>query len=443
MIHDAIEYYHELLSNRHLDSTIERLQSCEQKLSIAGRPVCTVLRPYFIPSGLYAEIKAASDLVMRGISTLCHVLMENPDFRKQLDLSPAEEKIIHVNTGYGSPAVSSRLDGFLSGDGVLRFVEYNSDSPGGIGYGDVLGEVFASMPIATEFAQRYPFRMVPARKFVFDSLLTAYHRWGGKGLPSIGIIDWKEAPTFSEFLLFQEFFEKHGCRVKIGDPRELEYRDGKLYLHDFAIELVYKRLVVGEMLERLGTENTLVQAARDGAVCVANGFGVQLAFRKILFALLSEPVHSNMFDPAVRKAIQRHIPWTRRVRAGRTDYAGRTVDLLAFIRENRERLVIKPAGEYGGRGVVLGWQSTPQIWETTIDQALTAAYVIQERVPVGSEPYPSLQDGKLTFTQRYFDLDPYVWNGEQIEGCGVRLSQSPLLNVSAGGGSATPLFILL
>ncbi len=153
--------------------------------------------------------------------------MKDADLRKQMDLSSAEEAIIQVNTGYGLPDVSARLDGFLSGD-TFQFVEYNSDSPGGIGYGEVLGELFASMPVLQEFSGRYPFRTIPVRSFVFKSLLRAYHQWGGRGLPAIGIIDWKETPTYPEFLLFQEYFEKHGCRVKIGDPRELEYKDGRL-----------------------------------------------------------------------------------------------------------------------------------------------------------------------------------------------------------------------
>ena len=55
---------------------------------------------------------------------------------------------------------------------------------------------------------------------------------------------------------------------------------------------------------------------------------------------------------------------------------------------------------------------------------------------------PSIIDGELRFDERYLDLDPYVWDGERVEGCGVRLSKLALLNVSAGGGSATPMFII-
>jgi hypothetical protein len=443
MTRSAIDHYHELLQNKHLESTREILESARDRLSVGGRPVCTVLRPYFLDERTYEYVKNASRLVMKGISEFCRHLLNHPELRKHLDLNEDEETIIQVETGYGLPDVSGRLDGFLSDQNTFQFVEYNADSPGGIGYGDALSELFASMPLLQEFQQRFPFTTIPVRNLTFHSILRAYQNWGGKGLPAIGIIDWKETPTYPEFLLFQEYFEKHGCRVKIGDPRDLEYKNGKLFLNGFAIELVYKRLVVGEMLQRLGTDNALVHAARDRAVCVANGFGVQMAFHKTLFALLSDPQNTTkVLEDNLISAIATHIPWTRKVQEMKTQYKGRQIDLIPFISANQNSLVLKPGADYGGKGVVLGWEATKEEWSNALKTALSSSYVVQERVNVGAEMYPSMTDGQLDFHERFFDLDPYVWNGEQIEGCGVRLSRAALLNVSAGGGSATPMLIL-
>ena len=35
---------------------------------------------------------------------------------------------------------------------------------------------------------------------------------------------------------------------------------------------------------------------------------------------------------------------------------GTTVDLLPFIERERDQLVLKPNDEYGGKGIVLGWE---------------------------------------------------------------------------------------
>jgi uncharacterized circularly permuted ATP-grasp superfamily protein len=175
---------------------------------------------------------------------------------------------------------------------------------------------------------------------------------------------------------------------------------------------------------------------------MANGFGVQILQKKSLFAILSDPTFDLQFSPDVASAVRSHIPWTRKVRECKTGYQNQTVDLIPFILENREHLVLKPNSEYGGKGVVLGWEAGEPEWSNAINEAMSASYLVQERVPVGREVFPSIRDGSLHFDERYLDLDPYVWDGERIQGCGVRLSSLALLNVSAGGGSATPLFVI-
>jgi hypothetical protein len=441
---EAINYYHDLLAGRHLDSTRQALDEATQResLSFGGRAICSVLRPYFITAEQYEYVRRASTVVMIAIAALGRRLLNDSRLRSELDLDWQEEEIIQVETGYGAADVSARLDGFLSEEGDFNFVEYNAESPGGLGYGNALSDAFAGMPIMQEFSRRYDARALPVRTFVFDALVAAYHRWGGKGLPNIAIIDWRGVSTASEFLLMKSEFESHGCLVKIADPGELEYRSNRLFIEDFAVDLVYKRVVTAELLAKHGTRHPLIDAVRYGGVCMANGFAVQMLYKKAIFALLSDTAVSKSFGPEVASMLARHIPWTRKVREMKTDYKGHGIDLIPFVAENRERLVLKPNSEYGGKGVVLGWECDSDNWQKALADGLNNSYIVQERVPLGREVYPSLIDGELQFDERYLDLDPYVWDGERAEGCGVRLSKLALLNVSAGGGSATPMFVI-
>jgi hypothetical protein len=68
--------------------------------------------------------------------------------------------------------------------------------------------------------------------------------------------------------------------------------------------------------------------------------------------------------------------------------------------------------------------------------------VVQERVAVPWEPYPSLVDGRLRLLDRMLDTNPYVYGGEYVDGCMTRLSTAALLNVTAGGGSTTATFVV-
>jgi hypothetical protein len=68
---------------------------------------------------------------------------------------------------------------------------------------------------------------------------------------------------------------------------------------------------------------------------------------------------------------------------------------------------------------------------------------VQERVVIPTEPYPSiLEDGGLHIYERMLDTAPFIFHGSYVDGCLTRLSTDPLLNVSAGGGSTVPTFVV-
>jgi uncharacterized circularly permuted ATP-grasp superfamily protein len=118
------------------------------------------------------------------------------------------------------------------------------------------------------------------------------------------------------------------------------------------------------------------------------------------------------------------------------------VDLVPHIAANKDKLVLKPADEYGGKGVVLGWTVDQSAWEAACANALTEDTIVQERVTVPTEPFPSYADGRAQVTERFLDTDPYMWYGEYMSSCLTRLSTDPLLNVTAGGGSTVPTFVI-
>ncbi len=444
-VKEAIDHYHMLLEARHLDSTREILyeQSVKHSLIFGERAVCNVLRPYLIDRKTYDFVRNASLLIMRAIAAVGERLLVDADLRREIDLDAQEEAVALIPSGFGNPDVSARLDGFISPEGAFHFVEYNAESPGGLAYGDVLSEIFMEMPIMQEFTERYHCFAFPIRERVYEHLCAAYRRWGGTGLPNIAIVDWKGVSTYSEFVLMKKRFEERGCKVIICDPDELEYTEGGLRKEDFKVDLIYKRVLISELLARKGSDHPIFKAVKDRAVCVSNGMGVQLLFKKAIFALLSDPNFVNLFDDDVAAACNTYIPWTRKMRACKTVRKGELIDLVEYTANNKEELVLKPNSEYGGKGVVLGWEVTSEEWNRTIQAALDgASYIVQERVPLGREVYPSYVDGRLVLDERYVDIDPYVWDGTGIEGAGIRLSKMALLNVSAGGGSATPLILI-
>ncbi len=224
--------------------------------------------------------------------------------------------------------------------------------------------------------------------------------------------------------------------------RRFGIQDGVLRHGEFAIDVVYKRLLVNEYLPEMDAHPALVEAYRARAICMVNSFRSKLVHKKTLFALLTDENYNHLFSSAELEVIRGHVPWTRRVRNEYTSLDGKQIDVLDYARRNRDNLVLKPNDDYGGSGIWIGWNSEQDAWEDAIGQALANGdYLIQQRVRTARELFPALgSDGKIHFAEQLVDLDPLLFNG-RVRSAFTRLSSSELANVSSGGGMV-PTFII-
>ncbi len=444
---DAIACYHDLLDDQlgadsqgQLDDQLKR-----RGLYFGQRPLCTVLRPRFLTAEQYRWLQREVRGLLRTFDTAYRAAMADGTLRAQFCLLDWEEELIAHDPGFREPSPLGRLDMFyLPEEGEAKLVEYNAETPAAQAYNDVLAEVFAGLPVMRAFARRYDARPLLARQGVLHALLGAYTEWAGgrREPPRVAILDWREVPTYSEFLLFADYLRAQGLECVIADPRAVEYQDGQLIANGLPVNLIYKRVLLSELVERGGRDHPVLQAVRDGAACMVNPPRCKLLHKKTSLAVLSDERNEALFSTQERQAIAAHIPWTRRVEERHTTYHGQQIDLVPFALEHREQLVLKVNDEYGGKGVYLGWETTPTEWEAAMRTALDGPFVVQERVTVPSEPFPSLVDGRVHLLDRMLDTDPFVVLGEYSDGCLTRLSTAALLNVTAGGGSQTPTFLV-
>lgn len=445
-LNEAIITYHDLLTDEVAADTQEQLddQLHSRGLYFGERPLCTVLRPRFLTPEQYIYMRQSIRPLLGAFQTIAEKALDDADFREQFGLFDWEEQLIHVDAGFATTAPLSRLDAFfITEDKMdLRFTEYNAEVPAASAYNDVLNDVFYGLPVMGQFMRQYAVRPVPTRHSVMHVLLNAYQEWGGDRRPQIAILDWQEVPTQSEFELFEQYFKSQGLMCHIVDPRHVEYRDGHLYDGDYRIDLIYKRVLITELIEQGGLDGPIVQAVRDRAVCMVNPFSCKLLYKKASLAVLSDEHNEDLFTANELATIRAHIPWTRVVEERKTTYQGLPVDLVPFLLKYREQFVLKPNDDYGGRGIVLGWQTNASGWEQAVEIALDTPHVVQERVRIPAEPYPSMVDGRLQIYNRMLDTAPFVFHGDYVDGCLTRLSTDPLLNVSAGGGSTVPTFIV-
>lgn len=454
-LEEAIDFYHALLDDELgiISQAQLNLQLHHRQLFFGERPLCTVLRPRFLTPRQYKHLQHAIQRVMPAFAKAYRAALESPDFRDQFGLAPWEEELIRVDHGFKDPSPLARMDSFfMPGDDLspqmeglqeLYFTEYNAETPAANAYNDVLANVFLGLPVMGAFQRRYEVHPLPGRHHVLHAMLDAYRQWGGKERPRIAILDWREVPTYSEFMLFQDYFTSQNFECVIADPRQIEYRNGQLLVDGIMpVNLIYKRVLISELVLREGLDHPVIQAVRDHAVCMVNPFRCKLLHKKASFAVLSDENNAHLFGAEERQAIESYIPWTRWVSERHTLYKGSKIDLLPFLSSNRDQFVLKPNDEYGGKGIVLGWETDQIEWDAALQTALAEPYIVQQRIKIPSEPYPSLVEGHIQIFDRMIDTNPYIWYGDYVSGCLTRLSTVELLNVTAGGGSVVPTFLI-
>jgi len=443
---DAIGSYHDGLTPELAEESEAWLSArlADREMLFGTRPLCTVLRPRFLTRDAYQQIQRAGAAIGRAFTRAHEAAMARPEVLAQFRLNDWEHTLLADDDGLPVPSPLGRYDAFFMADGAgLKFTENNAETPAGSAYGDVLSELFLALPGLKPFRQQYDVRTLPSRPSVLQTLLECYHSaTGRRELPTIGIIDWHEVPTQSEFQAFKAWFEALGFRCVIADPREVEYTGGTLRAGGTVIDLIYKRVLIHELVRREGMEHPMVRAVRERAVVMVNPFRCKVLHKKASLAVLSDERNAALFDAPMRAAIVDHIPWTRVVEPRTTMWQGREVDLLDHVARHRAQYVLKPNDDYGGTGIVLGWEVDDAAWAMALKAAVEAPSVVQERIHQPSEAFAAWMDGELVVSDRIVDTAPYVFGGTYVDGCLSRISTAALVNVTAGGGSTIPTFVV-
>ncbi|MEZ4585512.1 MAG: hypothetical protein R2909_03820 [Gemmatimonadales bacterium] len=441
----ATQAWHDLLGPDRAAESAEWLleQLATRGLMFGERPLCTVLRPRFLSRSEFDWLRVRCRLVLGALVKAYKAAPLRPEVMAAFRLAPWERELALEHPDL-EPSPVSRLDAFYTPkSGELWFTEYNAETPAGAGYNDALTELFLALPVMREFRNRFLVAPLPVKHQVLHSLLRAYRAGGGKSpRPTIGILDWREVPTQSEFRIFAEYFRSLGFPCVVADPRDSEYRDGVFYAGGQRIDLIYKRVLINELVAEGGLDHPMIRAVRERAVSMVNSFGCKLLHKKSAFAVLSDEQHAELFTPEELEAIRAHVPWTRVVEERHTTFGGGPVDLLPFAAANRERLVLKPNDDYGGAGVILGWTVDDATWTAELTRALERPSIVQERIQLPSEPFPSLVEGRVVFAERIVDTAPFGFDGRFIDACLTRVSTNQLVNVTAGGGSTIPTLLV-
>ena len=182
------------------------------------------------------------------------------------------------------------------------FTEYNGESPAGAGYSETLSDIFRSTPVMRDFEKRFEIHSYPLIAKLLDALIQTYVDWGGTThKPQMAIVDWKDVPTWSEFEILKERFEKMGIPVLLATPQELEFDGKRLAAHGKKIDLLYRRVLINDIIARPRESEALVRGYEAGHTCVANNFRCKIPHVKAFFAVLTNGRNASFFSSEERE----------------------------------------------------------------------------------------------------------------------------------------------
>ncbi len=436
-----IEALYDEIVQRDFLKTREAFRLLQRRMAARGckfgnEIVPTFLKPVFLATEKIEDIKRIIRVIAGILEKITRIYFKRGDLADYFYVSERAKPWVEADQGYRRNIIIARPDAFLV-DETIRFVEFNCDSPAGMGYSDVEEEIFLGLEPIEEIRGCFSLIYKNRSLRLLAALLETYREFAGSGnSPRIAIIDWKDVRTQNEFRILQEIFRKKGIDTVTADPRELSYSNGKLKKNGSSIDLVYRRAIFRELIEREADVQPLLKAYRDGRVCVVNPLRSRLASNKAILAIMTnQKKFKQLFTEEENRVIQKHVPWTRRLMDMRTDYEDNPVFLRKHVMHHRESLVLKPVDSYGGKNVAIGCDMTQKDWEGLVDRILRNRedWVVQKYVDISEMAVPVVNNNMVAMQRKKYNMNPFVFAGEYA-GCLARLSDKSVINVSAGGG---------
>jgi hypothetical protein len=306
------------------------------------------------------------------------------------------------------------MDAHLA-NGSVRIVSIRPKVFPALAYSAALSNLFLELPTLKELRRgRYRISKMGNPKHLLLAVLKAWKESGGKRSPGIAIVELKqqfsEEPT--ESLLLTELFEREGVSSRILSPDQLEYRDGRLRSGDFVIDIIFRLPSTQELLVRYDLSHPLLEACRDQAVWMVNGFRSEFTQRLAFFELLTDEAVTGSLAAPHRKALAQLVPWTRIVAHAKTKHCGATIDLPEFVSKNREQLVLRPDDHSNEQATFIGCETDRRQWDRALNQAFRSRYVVQEYSPVPKDIFPVYQYGDLHMREMQVLVHPHVFAGK-------------------------------
>ncbi len=403
-------------------------------------PLPTTLMPLFLKQESFELFAKASEILDKILNKTIDLYFQDPVVREYFPYSEIPKEWIEADPGYRRPTLINRHDALFDGK-ELKFIEFNTDNPGGKGWVDTYEEIFHAEPMYKDLID--DFGQPVQRKILqgfYDTVLSSFKEMSFSEKPRVALVDFREISMRTENEIVRDYFIEKGIEANLVDARDFELKKGKLWSGGVSFNIILRTLKA-EFYRRFPREmKDFIQGVTKPSVCMINSFRSVLGSEKAVLSFLTNPFHHHYFEEDEVEAIKKHIPWTRKLDETITiSPEGEEINLKSFLKANRERLVLKPSWGAGGSGVMVGDSAERADWEDCVDRNIGCPWwTVQEKVPIPRIKFPVIKNNQIITEEKFVNFSPFVFGGKYVGMLG-RTSGKDVINVSAQGG-VIPVF---
>lgn len=444
IVEEIISLYKENPKNLENFYSILNKNLLETKCQYKGIPLPMGSIPFICTKELELEFKYSSEVFTTILDKTLNLAIYEKEVKDYFDFTPPMGDWIKHEGKNAIGTALSRLDTIITEDNEIKYIEFNTDNPGGQGWNDVYGKVYYENPYINQFLNG---KVEPPSKkvthAVYETFLNHGKKFWGNEEFTTCFIDLKDSGVRLDADIVSEYFNQQGLRSINGDPTDLVYKDQKLYLGDEQVHVIHRGMQGIEFIELIEKAKGFLQGYMDDTILSINSFRAVLGSQKSIMVFLSDVKNHHYFTKEEVSVINKYLPWTKRLSENIIDdWEGGKIELTKLIKEKKDDLVLKPSTGSGGKGVLVGKFEKQQVWEEEVLKHLgDKNWTLQKYVNLPKINVPQLVDGKIKDVKKYYNISPFVFGGK-FAGLLARYSDTPVINVECGG-AIVPVYILL
>lgn len=410
MINDQIKIDYEKIINENYQEykkDYEKLLNNRKEYGATYKEeeIPTLYDAYFYSQEDYKLYDDMIDTFMSIVEKVTKEYVENESYRKLFALDPLTEKLILKDPGYNISTPIARFDVMYDGREDYKFCELNTDGSSAMLEDKSLADLMKETKAIEKLKEKYIIDHIDLLQSLVDSIEDLYYKTKNtKEKINIAIVDIVEFDNI-EFKTIQKLFEKKGHRCKIANLKDLERKDGGLYIDNMKIDLVYRRLVTSDLIENKDIGKNLIDAYLNDEVMTIGSFRSTLFYTKDIFRILRLKESQKILSEKENEFIKKHIPYTEKF-----DYQKDKEKIL----EEKDKYILKPIQGYASHGIYVGKEHDKKEFEKILDQIKDKDYIYQEYYTVKPIKFIKMEDDKAKLEDFSFVAGLFAYNKKFI-----------------------------